>query len=124
MLPFLLEALSDDKLQQSILFEILEEVVSNILTKIQPSKGVLLWNCLEVEWKKLYEKHKTFNNSSTENNLQLILKIIGQCIEFRNGRFLQTPLSIIQLLLKTLNECQLTTPSLQIIVQISILLLL
>lgn len=121
---FWLESLSNPIFPQDTLFELLEQIISNIVKNILPSKGELLWisfinllNHLELNWE----------NEPTEkisHNIELLLKLIGQSIEYNNGKFLQNHAPLVEKLTKTLSIAHLPESCALIGTQVCILILL
>lgn len=124
ILPFLFESLFDDKLPQDILFEVLEQVIGNIVLQIRPQKSQLLWSVLFKIMENLIESYKIKQDEKVTMNIELMLKLIGQSVEYKGGKLLQDPVPLIQILIKLLNFTELKESVLLIIAQIGILLLL
>lgn len=123
MLPFLLESLSNNKLPRGILFEILEEIVNNIASNIQPQRCELFWKTCITILNNLSQKWVTNRREDIAENLELILKLIGEAMEYRNGKLLQMPVPLVQMLLSLLTLSDLPEAILLVISQISVLLL-
>ncbi|KAJ8922427.1 hypothetical protein NQ315_004373 [Exocentrus adspersus] len=109
MLPFLFESLFDEKLPQSVLFEVLEQVIANIVFNIKPQKSQLLWTTFIRILDELTEGFKTKPNETTLTNLEFILKLL---------------VPLIQSLIRLFNLTELKESVLLIVVQIAIVLLL
>ncbi|KAJ8935873.1 hypothetical protein NQ318_019457, partial [Aromia moschata] len=124
MLPFLMQSLSDEKLSQATLFGILEHLIANIIANIQPQKSELLWLTFIRILEDLATIFATSQESSISDNIDLILKLIGQSIEYKGGKFLQKPVPLIQELVKLLNIGSLPESVVLTITQIGILVLL
>lgn len=122
-MPFLFESLSNEKLPQSILFEVLQEVVANVSTKIDPHKSEIFWSTIITILDKSSEEWKLQPSEKKERNIELILKLTGQAIEHKQGKFLHNPDALIPMVLKLLG-LDLPETILLVISQISVLLLL
>ncbi|EFA12725.1 small subunit processome component 20 homolog [Tribolium castaneum] len=118
ILPLFLESLSNAKFPQNILFEILEKVVENIVENIHPQKGQLWWDCLIGRLDSLLN-----NPEKSAKEIELVLRLLGQSIEYRNGKFLQNNSPVIKLIFDIFN-CDLPDFVLQTATKIAILLLL
>lgn len=123
VLPFLIDGLSDERYHQATLFDILEAIVQCIISNIKPDKGTLLLQVLLDKIEVLLSNDKK-EDQTIINQIELILKLVGQTVEYRNGRFVQNPISIINVLSKITNNETLPDSALKLGVQISILLLL
>ncbi|XP_023019456.2 LOW QUALITY PROTEIN: small subunit processome component 20 homolog [Leptinotarsa decemlineata] len=119
----LLESLSDVKQNQDVLFRIMEGVVSNILAHVHPQKSDLLWSTFVVVLKNLTEKYKIGQGTSVIKDIDIILKLVGQSVEYKNGKFLQNPVVLVETLMELLNVCNEEKDALLTITQICILLL-
>lgn len=124
VLPFLVDGLSDDRYHQKTLFDILEVIVQCIISNIKPDKGTLLLQVLLDKIEILLTDLSTDRQDRTISLIELILKLLGQIVEFRSGRFVQNPVSIIGILSKITGNDTLPDSLLKVGVQISILLLL
>ncbi|KAG5868691.1 hypothetical protein JTB14_031637 [Gonioctena quinquepunctata] len=124
MLSFLLESLSEEKQSQDILFQILEGVLSNILLYIHPQKGNLLWSTIFIVLKNLVDKFRSEQDTKILGDIDNILKLVGQCVEYKSGKFLQNSTVLVEVLIELLNICCSEKDILLTISQISILVLL
>ncbi|CAG9813428.1 unnamed protein product [Phaedon cochleariae] len=123
MIPFLIESLSDQNLPQDVLFKVLEVVVMNILKHISPAKGELLWLTFINVLNDLNNKYKICKEDNFIRCIDNILKLVGQCTEYKKGHFLQNPVMLIEVMIALLNNCHETENIVLKISQISILIL-
>lgn len=119
-----MESLWKDQYPQDTLFDILEHIIANVAMHIHPQKNQLLWNILFKNLTDLEEKYNTNNSENISKNFELVLKLIGQMVEHRNGKHLQDPTRLIQQLVKLLSLSSLSEDVLIIIIQITISILL
>lgn len=124
MLPFLFESLFDETLPQNILFEVLEQVIENIVLNIHPQKNQLLWSIFIKILEELVELCKIKKDEKVVRNIELVLKLIGQSVEYKGAKFLQDSVPLIQILIKLLSFSDASESVLLIVTQIVILLLL
>ncbi|XP_056635303.1 small subunit processome component 20 homolog isoform X1 [Diorhabda sublineata] len=124
VIPFLFESLTYESSTQSLLFEILEHVITNIVNNIKSQKGDLVWSSFVTVLKGLINKYKTNPSDSLINSINLILKLVGQTIEHKEGKFLQKPSLIIDVLVEILNTLNQSEETILLICQIVIVLLL
>ncbi|KAJ8971909.1 hypothetical protein NQ314_000480 [Rhamnusium bicolor] len=101
-----------------------EHVIANIVINIQPQKSELLWLTYIQILENLSQTFKINQDGKIVNNIDLILKLIGQSIEHKGGKILQQPVPLIQQLVKILNDNNLPEYVILTITQIGILLLL
>lgn len=106
------------------MFEILEQVVVNVVLHINPHKSGLFYSTLIGSADKLLDSWRTKRDEKVFNALEQILKLLGQSIEYKSGKLLQEPVSVVQLLVKLLSEPGVPDNIILNICNISILLLL
>ncbi|XP_050316163.1 small subunit processome component 20 homolog [Anthonomus grandis grandis] len=116
-LPFYFESLWNSQYPQDTLFEILECIVANIAADIHPQKNKLVWDVLFKNVSHLEEQPK-------EKDFELILRLVGQMVEYKSGKLVQEPSALIQLLIKLFAREMCSEEILIILVQISISVLL
>lgn len=124
MVPFLYESLIDADLPQDILFEILEEVTTNITSTILPEKGEVLNRVLIAM---LNTQSKMWNEnhlSNLEHNIKLILLLFGQMVEFKSGKFVRNPSPLLLELKLLLSYSDISETVLLTIIKLAIVLLL
>lgn len=102
---------------QDILYEILENLIANISTNIHPAKCEILWTSLDATI--LDELNKM-----TEKNLQLLLNLFGQAIEYKNGKLLQNSAPAINMLKKLISHESLSEELILTATKIAIVILL
>lgn len=121
MLQFLLKSLADKELQDT-LFEVLVQLVGNIVSKINSKNSELFWNTLIVELKELFEAN-TLYDSNVEKHIDFLLQICGIALEYREGRFLHSNKNFVQGFI-SLNLQKLPQPILLTYCKVAVLLLL
>ncbi|RZB39164.1 small subunit processome component 20 -like, partial [Asbolus verrucosus] len=124
VLPFLFESLSNTNLPQDTLFEIMEQMIGNMVVTIHPQKSELLWNCLTTSLDNLVKNWKNSKEEKVAVVIELILKLLGQSVEHRQGRMLLNPFPVIQTISNVLSNGDLPESTLLYATQIYILLLL
>ncbi|CAG9859449.1 unnamed protein product [Phyllotreta striolata] len=123
LLPFLLESLLEERQEKSVLFEILEVIVSNIVVQIHPQKGDLLWTTYINILSNLTKKITTHPQDGVVHNTNYILKLVGHTVEHKQGKFLLKPAELVVVLMEILASFNEHEETLLVISQISILLL-
>ncbi|KAK4873532.1 hypothetical protein RN001_015561 [Aquatica leii] len=123
ILPFLLESLENEQLPESILIEVVEEVVANICKRIHPQKSELFWNVCISNIERLTSSYISNRRDATKKHIELNLKFLGQAIEHKNGKLCTSPVPLANLIVKSLS-CDLPDSLLMVTCQISVLLLL
>uniref|UniRef100_A0A6P7FQB3 Small subunit processome component 20 homolog n=1 Tax=Diabrotica virgifera virgifera TaxID=50390 RepID=A0A6P7FQB3_DIAVI len=123
ILPFLLDSLISEGPSQTILFEVLENFIANLVNNIKPQKGDLVWSTYITTLKSLIEKYSSNPNETVINNTNYVLKLIGHTVEYKSAKFVQKPAPLIDILLELLNTFNQSEETVLLICQISILLL-
>ncbi|XP_022902088.2 small subunit processome component 20 homolog [Onthophagus taurus] len=118
-LPCFIEILQEKSLP-NVWYEVLEEVVKNIVENIRPNNNQIFWETFICE----IDKFLLINSEKSTQNLNFLLKCIGIGVEFKGGIFLKTPSLLVQTLLKILNSNNLNESVLMTSIKITILLLL
>ncbi|XP_076264086.1 small subunit processome component 20 homolog isoform X2 [Rhynchophorus ferrugineus] len=121
-LPFFLESLWNNKFSNTILFQINEHIIANIAMYINPQKNSLIWEILLKILSNLEEQHKT--GSNINENIEMILKLLGQMVEYRNGKLLQNASPVVQQIVRLISLDKLSEPVLLVLIQISVSVLL
>lgn len=106
------------------MFEILEYVVQNIVYNVHPLKNDLFWCTFTAQFNNLFDKYQTSHDEKILNNIELCLKLIGQSIEYKGGKFFQKPSQIIEVISKILTDNVLPESISQTITKIVIIILL
>ncbi|CAH2002387.1 unnamed protein product [Acanthoscelides obtectus] len=122
--PFLLESLSDESLPQNTLCTVLTHIVDDILNNIHPQKADLFWTSCLNRINTLLDKNSSTNDENVIKNIDLLMKIIEQAIEFKSGKFLTKPIDIIQLIMKILSDSSMPEYFVLTVSRIGILILL
>lgn len=73
---------------QDPMFEVLEQVIACIINKIKPQHGELVWKTELATLDDLYKNLKDNNDEKTLTSIERLLVLIGQTIEYREGKFL------------------------------------
>lgn len=123
MLPFLLESTTDEKLAKKELDDILEVIVAEIVHKIHPQNSILFWKSIINLINFLSEKWQKDQYEIYLKKIDFLLKLCGQALEYKNGRFLQDSLTFVKELSKLLS-LQLPEENLMTLSKLSILILL
>lgn len=123
-LPFLFESLTNENVSQEVLFQILEEYISNIALNVQPSKSTVLWTSLNAAIKNEIKQLDELNSQIKNKNLQFLLHLLGQCIEYKNGKLLQNSVEVLDILKKLMGHQNASEELVQTIVKIGIVILL
>lgn len=122
-LPFLIESLSDETFHET-LYNILEHVIQNIVYNINPHKNELFWTIFIQQLKNIFEKYQTSQDEKLLATLELYLKLIGQSIEYKEGKFLQKPISLIEVIINMFSEKAIPEQIAQTTTKIVIIILL
>lgn len=108
---------------QKTLYEILKHVVKNIVSDIHPYKNDLFWDVIREQITDLLVKYRNSQDDNLLQTLGLYFKLIGQCIEYKQGRFLQKPTPLIEIISNMLNEMTLPESILLTIIRVVVLIL-
>ncbi|XP_072378550.1 small subunit processome component 20 homolog [Diabrotica undecimpunctata] len=122
--PFLIDSLTSEGSSQIILFEVLENVIANLVNNIKPQKGDLVWSTYITTLKTLIEKYSANQNDAVINDTNYVLKLIGHTVEYKSAKFVQKPALLVDILLELLNAFNQSEETVLLICQISILLLI
>ncbi|KAH1010705.1 small subunit processome component 20 homolog [Dendroctonus ponderosae] len=122
-LPFCFESLWSEKYQDT-LFDIIEHVVTNIADGIHHTKNKPLWDILIKTMVTLQENHKAGKSENNDRVFEYTLKLVGQMVEYKNGKLLQDPTVLIQQLVKLLSLTDLNESVIKKAIQVSISMLL
>lgn len=115
-LPFLINSLSDDKLPTSLLFKVLVQTVTDVLSCIHYTKN-------EVFWSTMLESIDSYIKIQDKFiGLEYVLKLIGQAVEYKQGKFLTQAHLLIGRLIKVING-PFSESVLMIVSQICVLIL-
>lgn len=96
-LPLYFEFLRDPK-THNIMFEILQHIIANIESKIKPQHTELLWTTLLSVLDDLFKTWTSNHNTETATVIDSVLKLTGQAIEYKEGKFLCNHTFVQQLL--------------------------
>lgn len=121
ILQFLLEALSDEEMQ-SVLFEVMTQVITNVVKKISYKYSDLFWKVVTAVLKQAFQSTEMLDKN-TEEYVDCLLKISGLAVEYQDGKFLNNCSHFITNFL-SLDIGKLTESTLQTYCKVSILLLL
>ncbi|KAK9881412.1 hypothetical protein WA026_016302 [Henosepilachna vigintioctopunctata] len=124
ILPFYLESLSDPDVPQDVLLEILEYTIAYIVDYIIPQKSEIFWKSILTQLDKLSQNLKCRSNSKCEVDLENLLKLLGQAVEYKSGKLVQQPKLVIDTIVKLLNLEKLPEGIILVLVKISIVILL
>ncbi|CAG9786026.1 unnamed protein product [Diatraea saccharalis] len=117
-LPLMLQTLKDNKDHQSILFKVLTQTIEDSLQTISPKEYTTFWSSVF----KFIEGILNENDEESKG-LEYILRLAGQVIECKNGKYLTNPSQFVLLLVKVVCE-QVSENVLEVCAQIGALLLL
>lgn len=120
-LQFLLKSLSNKELQDT-LFEVLTQLVENIVYKIHSKNSELFWNTLTTELKHLFETNASVD-SDVEKHIDFLLQMCGTALEYRQGKFLHSNRNFVESFI-TLNVEKLSQSALLTYCKVTVLLLL
>ncbi|KAF5285550.1 hypothetical protein FQA39_LY16615 [Lamprigera yunnana] len=119
VLPVLLQSLENKDFPRTVLYEILQEVVSNICTRIEPQKNVLFWNtCVD----NIDRILSTPMSEDATKNIEWNLQFLGQALEYKNGKLCTNAVVLVNLLLKLLSRDDCVQSTLLIVSQLCVLL--
>ncbi|KAK5640555.1 hypothetical protein RI129_011366, partial [Pyrocoelia pectoralis] len=121
VLPFLIESLENERLPNATLFEIVEEVITNVCTRIKASKSELFWKVCIGNIERLLSKPVT---DDSVRYIERNLKLLGQAVEYKGGRLLAAPLPLVNVIVKLMSVEDLPKRVLLLVSQITILILL
>ncbi|XP_030763250.1 small subunit processome component 20 homolog [Sitophilus oryzae] len=121
-LSFLLESLLNQRYSQDVLFKIIEHMFMNIAMKIHPTKIDLVWDILLKLLSNLEEQHK--GDSCVDSELIVILKLLGQMVEYRGGKLLLKSTNVMHRLSALFDLSNINESVLLILIQISVSILL
>lgn len=93
-LPLYFELLYDTE-TRDIVFEILEQIVANVAFKIKPQHSELFWKTLLAALDNLFLKCE-----DKSEIIDSVLKLVGEAIEYKQGKFLHNPAFFAQQLSK------------------------
>lgn len=91
---------------------------------IHPQKNDIFWSVFIAQLKNVFEKYQNNHDEKILQSFELLLKLIGQGIEYKGGKFLQNPPKLIEVISMILNERMLPESTSQTITQIVIVILL
>lgn len=115
-LPFYFKSLWSEKYQDTV-FDIVEHVVANVADRIHQTKNKLFWDILIKNLVTLQDNHNA-------RVFEYILKLVGQMVEYKNGKLLPDPTVLVQQLVKLLSLTDLDESEMKIAIQVSISVLL
>ncbi|XP_031356227.1 small subunit processome component 20 homolog [Photinus pyralis] len=121
ILPFLIQSLESDKFPRETLFEIVEEVVTNICARIKAPKSEPFWKACIGNIERLLEAPPS---DESIGYIECNLKLLGQAVECKGGKLLVAPLPLVDVIVKLLSAGELPERLLLLVSQISVLILL
>lgn len=124
VLGFLLESLNNVNLPRSLLFEILEEITTNIVVHIQPEYSEVFWNVCIDALQTVSLKWSAEREDIAAESIEFTLKLVGQAVEHRKGKLLESPVPLVKEISNLLSISELSETVLLALVQVGILVLL
>lgn len=100
LLPFLIDSLSDNKLPTGLLFEVLVQTVTDILSCIHYTKCEIFWSTM---FESIDSYIKSQNDDESSKGLEYVLKLVGQAVEHKQGKFVTKPGDLINRLMGIIN---------------------
>ncbi|KAF3425764.1 hypothetical protein E2986_10060 [Frieseomelitta varia] len=120
-----LNALNNESLNQSLMFQLLEEIINCILQNIHPQKCQILWSVLLNAMDKSIEKTKQFQlKIGRKKSLILLMQLLNTIVSHRNGKMVADPIPLIKKLVEVLDMFEDENDVLEKVINVSIAILL
>ncbi|XP_051172265.1 small subunit processome component 20 homolog [Leptopilina boulardi] len=95
LLSLYFESLQNEELNQQLLFQVLMEIINNILQTINYKKSDVLWMVILKVTDKFIEQQSHFQKiSQRENPLIMILRLMFNLIDQKGGKFVIDPMNL------------------------------
>ena len=118
-------ALNNESLNQSLMFQLLEEIVNCILQNIHPEKCQTLWFVLLNAVDKSIEKTKQFQpKTGRKKSLILLMELLNTIVSHRNGKMVADPIPLIKTLVHVLDMFEDENDVLEKVINVSVAILL
>ncbi|XP_017885246.1 small subunit processome component 20 homolog [Ceratina calcarata] len=125
MLSLYLNALNNESLDQSLMFELLKGIIESILNNIHPQKCQVFWSVFLSVVDTSIEKTKHFEQTSKrQKSLILLMQLLNTIVNYRNGRMIVEPVPLIKRLVQILDTFQDENDVLQEAMKLSVSILL
>ncbi|KOX69407.1 Small subunit processome component 20 like protein [Melipona quadrifasciata] len=120
-----LNALNNESLNQSLMFQLLEEIFNCILQNIHLQKCQILWSAFLNAIDKSIEKTKQFQpKTGRKKSLILLMQLLNTIVSHRNGKMVVDPIPLIKKLVHVLDMFEDENDVLEKVINVSIAILL
>ncbi|CAL7939981.1 unnamed protein product [Xylocopa violacea] len=125
MLLLYFNALCDESLNQSLMFDLLNEIINCLLPSINSQKSQIFWSVLLNVMDIFIEKTKHFQpKAGRVKSLILLMQLLNTVINYKNGKMVINPIPLIKKLLQILDTFGNESDVLEKTINVSVAILL
>lgn len=125
MLLLYFNALNNESFNQNLVFKLLKEIIDCLLQNIYPQKCHIFWSVFLSVMDKSIEKTRNFQlTTGKQKSLILLMQLLNTIINYKNGKIVIDPVSLIKKLVQILNIFENESDVLQETINVSVTILL
>lgn len=125
MLSLYFNALNNESFNQNLMFKLLKEIIDCLLQNIYPQKCHIFWSVFLNVMDKFIEKTRNFQlTTGKQKSLILLMQLLNTIINYKNGKIVIDPVSLIKKLVQILNIFENENDVLQETINVSVTILL
>lgn len=125
MLSLYFNALNNEFFNQNLMFKLLKEIIDCLLQNIYPQKCHIFWSVFLNVMDKSIEKTRNFQTTTEkQKSLILLMQLLNTIINYKNGKIVIDPVSLIKKLVQILNIFENENDVLQETINVSVAILL